>query len=473
VPGDRSSIDSIDVRSLLGRREDLCIIRTYVESNGAGLEQRLSSLQAQIDDLRHPATDDVPPLERRLATLTEYTDGILKRWAATADRHARAVSQLESHLREIGDVGHRLQQDAAQRLDDLERVVQQEWSALRDMHEAPVRQLVEQAATLTEVCVATANSAQHGFDRAEGRLAALESDFHRTTAELTREMQVLLIEVRQLSASGPRQLTGDAPSWPLEGVTRLHQQLRESSTGPRALHPAALDAAGDATAPPVDADSAGPVAAPEQIRPAAVPAAAAQQGSSSVGVMVTAIAIVVIVGAVVVWRLQRDVRAASQQAEQSQAQSRIAEQASRTAAEKQAAADQQLVVARDLASRAQTIGDVLAAPDLVRYSLTNPGSLPAASGQVLWSRSRGFVFSASGLPAPPADATYQIWLLTRGGPVNAATFVPDDGGRVTVTTALNIPRPVIGAIVTTERTNGASTPTGDPVLARFPATPAP
>ena len=473
-PCDRTSIDLIGVRSLLGRREDLCIIRTYVESNGAGLEQRLSSLQAQIDDLRHPATDDVSPLERRLATLTEYTDGILKRWAATADRHARAVSQLESHLREIGDVGHRLQQDAAQRLDDLERVVQQEWSALRDMHEAPVRQLVEQAATLTEVCVATANSAQHGFDRAEGRLAALESDFHRTTAELTREMQVLLTEVRQLSASGPRQLTGDAPSWPLEGVTRLHQQLRESSTGPRALHPAALDAldapGADATAPPVDA---GPVAAPEQIQPAAVPAAAAQQRASSIGVMVTAIAIVVIVGAVVVWRLQRDVRAASQQAEQSQAQSRIAEQASRTAAEKQAAADQQLVVAHDLASRAQTIGDVLAAPDLVRYSLTNTGSLPAASGQVLWSRSRGFVFSASGLPAPPADARYQIWLLTRGGPVSAATFVPDDGGRVTVTTALSIPRAVIGAIVTTERTNGASTPTSDPVLARFPVTPSP
>jgi len=190
-------------------------------------------------------------------------------------------------------------------------------------------------------------------------------------------------------------------------------------------------------------------------------------------VMATAIAIVVIVGAVVVWRLQRDVRAASQQAEQSQAQSRVAEQASRTAAEKQAAADQQHVVAHDLASRAQTIGDVLAAPDLVRYSLTNAGSLPAASGQVLWSRSRGFVFSASGLPLPPADATYQIWVLTRGGPVSAATFVPDDGGRVTVTTALNIPRPVIGAIVTTERTNGASTPTSDPVLARFPAPPSP
>jgi len=450
---------------------------THVESNGAGLEQRLSSLQAQIDDLRQPAADDVSPLERRLTTLTDYTDGILKRWAATADRHARAVSQLESHLRELGDTGQRLQQDAAHRLDDLERIVQQEWSALRDIHQAPVRQLVEQAATLTEVCVATANSAQHGFDRAEGRLAALESDFHRTTSELTREMQVLLAEVRQLSASGPRQLTGETPSWPLEGVTRLHQQLRESSAGPRALPAAAIDTPSDAetAAPSGGVDSARPESAPAQIRSTASPVAAQpKQGSSSLGVIVAAVAIVVIVGGVFAWRLQRDVRAAAQQAEQSQVQARSAEQASRAASEKQAAADQQLVLAHDLASKAQTIGDVLAAPDLVRYALTNAGTLPGASGQVLWSRSRGFVFSASGLPAPVAGATYQVWLLTRGGgAVSAATFVPDDAGRVTVTTALNIPRAVVGAIVTTEQKNGASTPTGEPVLARVPVVPAP
>lgn len=449
---------------------------SHVESNGAGLEQRLSSLQAQIDDLRQPAADDVSPLERRLATLTDYTDGILKRWAATADRHARAVSQLESHLRELGDAGQRLQQDAAHRLDDLERIVQQEWSALRDIHEAPVHQLVEQAATLTEVCVATANSAQHGFDRAEARLAALESGFQRTTAELAREMQVLLAEVRQLSPGGSRQLTGDAPSWPLEGVTRLHQQLRESSAGPRALPAAVLDTPSDAgiAAPPDGLDPAAPESAPAPIQSAAMPVNAhAKEKSSSLGVAIAAVAIVVIVGGVFAWRLQRDVRAAAQQAEQSQAQSRIAEQASRAAAEKQAAADQQLVLARDLASKAQTIGDVLAAPDLVRYALTNAGAPPGASGQVLWSRSRGFVFSASGLPSPPAGATYQVWLLTRGAAVSAATFVPDNAGRVTVTTTLNVPRAVVGAIVTTEQTSGATAPSGEPVLVRFPAAPAP
>jgi type II secretory pathway pseudopilin PulG len=188
-----------------------------------------------------------------------------------------------------------------------------------------------------------------------------------------------------------------------------------------------------------------------------------------VGALVT----ILLAGAVFTWRLQRDVRTAAQQAEQSQVRAQNAEAASRQAAEKQEAADRQLLAARDLATRAQTIGDVLAAPDLVRYTLTNPVSLPGVSGQVLWSRSRGFVFSASGLPAPPANTTYQIWLLTRGGAVGAATFVPDAAGRVTVTTTPEVARPVFGAVVTTEPKGGSSTPSGDPVLARQPVAPTP
>jgi hypothetical protein len=97
----------------------------------------------------------------------------------------------------------------------------------------------------------------------------------------------------------------------------------------------------------------------------------------------------------------------------------------------------------------------------------------ATTGQVLWSRSRGFVFSASGLTPPAADTTYQVWLLIRGGAVSAGTFVPDASGRVTLTTNLDVPRPVIGAIVTTERKGGAETPVGDLILARLPAAPAP
>ena len=442
-----------------------------MESNGAGLEQRLSSLQSQIDDLRHVATDDVLPLEQRLATLTDYTEGILKRWAATADRHAHAVGQLETHLRELNDTGTQLQEDARHRLRELERIVQHEWTALRSIHEAPVRQLVEQAASLTEVCIATANSAQHGFDRTEARLAALEADFHRTTADLTREVQTLLSEVRQLSTASGRHLPGEAPSWPLEDVTRLHQQLRETSEV-NAL-PVAL-----ATARPMLKAGHSPVLeADRPDRPAAAayrePLEQRPPNRSSSRLLLTGLGVILLVAALgFAWRLQQDMRAVSERAEQSQLQSKIAEAASREAADKQDAADRQLAAARDLAARAQVVGDVLAAPDLIRFTLTNPAALPAASGQVLFSRSRGFVFTASGLPAPPGNAIYQVWLLTRTGAVSAGTFAPDAAGRVTVTASVDIPRPVYGAIVTTERKEGAQTPSGAPVLSRLPVVPA-
>jgi hypothetical protein len=436
-----------------------------VEPNEAGLEQRLSNLQAQIESLRQAAGSDPRPLEQRLSTLTEHSADILRQWAATADRHARAVSQLEAHLRELGDAGDRLQQDASQRLHDLERVVTQEWAALRDVHEAPVRQLVEQAANLTEVCIATANSAQHGFDRAEARLAALEADFHRTTSELTRELHSVLDEVRQLS-SPQRQLPPEAPAWPLDGVTRLHHQLRETAAPqPRAL-PAAIGPDVPESFPPLSAAPADPAPLRQPV------SAESGRAGSFPRAVIAAIVVVIVAGGLLAWRVQRDLRAAAERAEQSQLESRsAAERASREAAERQAAAARELQTARDLATRAQTISDVLAAPDLIRYTLSSTGTIPSASGQVLWSRSRGFVFSASGLPAPPAGMTYQVWMLTRAGGVSAATFAPDPAGTVTITTAVNIPRAVVGAFVTLESTGGAVTPSGTRVLARLPLAP--
>lgn len=446
--------------------------RDPVESNVVGLEQRLSSLQAQIDGLRQASNDDVRPLEQRLSTLTEYSADILKRWAATADRHASAVGQLEAHLRELGDAGTRLQADASQRLQDLERIVEQEWTALRDIHEAPVRQLVEQAANLTEVCIATANSAQHGFDRAEARLATLEAEFHRTSAELTREMHALVNEVRQLSAANHRQLPAEAPAWPLEGVTRLHQQLRETGNGPRALTAAVADASAPPAVAPVVPPAGPPRAEPNlSLDTSSGPSRTAFLFSAPVAMAI--VAALIVIGGIFAWRLQQQVQAAAERAEQSQRESRLAaEAATRDASERQQAAARQLEAARNLAARAQTIGDVLAAPDLIRYALVGTGLLPGASGQALWSRSRGFVFSASGLTPPPPNATYQVWLATRGGAVSAGTFVPDADGRATVTATPSVPRGVFGTVITIEQAGGADMPTGEPVMTRR-APPAP
>ena len=124
--------------------------------------------------------------------------------------------------------------------------------------------------------------------------------------------------------------------------------------------------------------------------------------------------------------------------------------------------------ARETASKAQVTSDVLAAPDLVRFNLTGGEGAARVSAQLLWSRSRGMVFSGSRLPAAPVGSTYQIWLLTSGPAVSAGTFAPDAAGRATAATDTppNVPRPITGVRVTLEPTPGASEPSGVIVLAR-------
>jgi hypothetical protein len=438
-----------------------------VETNG-GLEERLSTLQAQIEHLRRTSVSDPRLVEQRLARLTDVGAEILKRWSATADRHAAAVSQFEAHLRDLSDAGTQLQKDASQRIADLERVIQQEWDALRRLHEAPVKQLAEQAANLTEVCVATANSAQHGFDRAEARLAAIETDFQRSASELTREIRTVLAELRNLSPLTQRQLA-EPPSWPLDDVTRLHRQLRETHDGDaaavRALPESSLVA---------EARQAASSESPNNVaddQPSVAVSEGPGRGRLAWAALAAGVVLLVAAG-VFVWRLERDVRASAARVDESQRQLRLAADASsRQLAQKQDEAARELAAAQQLATRAQTIGDVLAAPDLIRYPLQGRDALAAASGQMLWSRSRGFVFSASGVPAPPKDATYQMWLLIRGGAVSGGTFVPDSGGRVTIADTPQVPPPMLGAIVTIEPKGGSETPSGEPLLARAPLPP--
>jgi hypothetical protein len=432
-----------------------------LETNESGLAQRVSSLQEQIEHLRRMT--DRRPLEERLVTLTEFGAAILKRWAVTADRHAAAVSQFEAHLRALGDTGAQLQQDTSQRLQQLESIIQQEWDSLRLIHEAPVKQLVEQAASLTEVCIATANSAQHGFDRAEARLAALESEFHRSTSELTREIQTAVAELRSLSQNRARQLPGETAAWPLEDVTRLHSQLRDMP-GVHVTEPRALPAAPE---PPV-APAEPPGSTPPTQAPPLSGFGATQPRNRRLALIAGGVLLLFIAGAFA-WRLESQVRASAEQLTETQRQLRVtSETAARQITETQVQANRAISAAQELTARAQMMSDVLAAPDLIRFPLVGRDSLESATGQVLWSRSRGiFVFSASGLPAPPQDSTYQVWLLTRTGAVSVATFDPDSGGRATVTATPKVP-PLVGAMVTMERKGGNDTPSGEPLLTRAP-----
>jgi ethanolamine utilization microcompartment shell protein EutL len=446
-----------------------------VETNE--LEQRVSTLQEQIEQLRR--TTDRRPLEERLVTLTEFGTAILKRWAVTADRHAAAVSQFEAHLRALGDAGSQLQDDAAQRLQDLERVIEQEWDSLRQIHEVPVKQLVEQAANLTEVCIATANAAQHGFDRAEARLAALESEFQRSTSELTREIQNAVAELRSATQTRARQLAGETqtPAWPLEDVTRLHTQLRDAQgvqvTEPRALTVAPSPPA-DANPPVAPSPPAAPVEPPNTApSPTGTPFSrftTVDSGKSRRVALIAGAAVVLLIAAgAFAWRLESQVRASAERLNETQQQLRLTtETAARQINETQVQASRAISEAQELTARAQMLSDVLAAPDLIRFPLVGRNSLESATGQVLWSRSRGIlVFSASGLPAPTQDSTYQVWLLTRTGAISVATFDPDADGRATVTAMPKVP-PLVGAMVTMERRGGNDTPSGEPLLTRAP-----
>ena len=129
-------------------------------------------------------------------------------------------------------------------------------------------------------------------------------------------------------------------------------------------------------------------------------------------------------------------------------------------------AGRQVLEARQTAFHAQIVGNVLASPDVVRYDLNGTGAAPRAYAKVMWSRSRGLVFSASRLPALKAGTTYQFWLNTESGPFSAGLLTPDSAGRVTFVTDTpgNVPRPVVGALVTLEPAGGRPRPSGTPVL---------
>ena len=441
-------------------------------------EQRLASLATPVERLQH-AAGDPPSAEQRLAQLTEECADIVRRWALTSERHARAVTRFEAHLAEWNEAGARLEQNAAERIDGLEKLILQEWSELKQLHDDPVRQLSEHATSLTQVCIATANAAQQGFERSEARLAAIEGELNRRLSELTREVHAVVADLRVSQQSlAPVPATPQA-AWPLEGVTKLHHQLRTDPT----------------TDVPTDVLAVPPAATPLALLPAAAgvlgeriesleralsdrdttikETAARSTRSWQLGTAV--LASLVLIGALIAVGLRRDVQEATQRAEQATAaQIELKAEAERQVQLTRDEAAKQLADMQARADRAQLVGDVLAAADARSYNLVGRRALAGRAALLRWSESRGLVFSGSLLPAAPAGSTYQVWLLTPAGPVGAGTFVPDAAGAVTLAAAPpQIAAAVTGALVTIEPEGGRTTPLGEVVLARPLPPPAP
>jgi predicted nucleic acid-binding Zn-ribbon protein len=109
-----------------------------MHQQGPDLEQRLSKLEAQLDRFSlslqqwQQTQKHLQPVESRLTHLIEQSNDILDRWTSSEQQY-----------------GH---------------TMQQELSALRQLHEEPVRELRERAASLGEICVA-ATSSISGLER--------------------------------------------------------------------------------------------------------------------------------------------------------------------------------------------------------------------------------------------------------------------------------------------------------------------
>ena len=135
-----------------------------------------------------------------------------------------------------------------------------------------------------------------------------------------------------------------------------------------------------------------------------------------------------------------------------------------------AAATRDALGMRQAAAAAGQAVAVLAAPDLARIDLHGEPPAASARARALWSRARGMVFVASGLPPLPAGRVYQVWVVTAAAPVSAGLLdaAAAAGGVAHFATPPDMPAPAAVA-VTVEPAGGRPSPTGERVLLGTPA----
>jgi hypothetical protein len=362
-----------------------------------------------------PMHEDDPGLEQRLCRFEAQLDRFslaLRQWQDTQEH---APSESSSDLNE--------------RIRALEETVSRESTALRQIHEEPLKQLQAYAQSLGDV---------------------------------SRSLQALVADLR-IGPGSAVSTQGSAASWPLERVVHLHDELRRTVSDGNAppSHDGSL--AADATPPPhrVHLLQAGRQELSSR----------ASDGFSSRYVRVAAAAAAGIVLAILGFRwVEARLDEASARVAAAEHQVNITtEKANQEVVAARQDADRQIAEARQLAQRAETVGVILTAPDLIRFNLTS-AETNGSSAQLLWSRTRGLVLSGSRLPAAPPESTYQLWLVTSTQSVGAGVFVPDDAGRATlvVDAPPRVPGPVVGAAVTVEPSGGRPTPSGRTLMARFP-----
>jgi hypothetical protein len=414
-----------------------------MQEDDPGLEQRLSRFEAQLDRF----------------SLT------LQHWQQTQDRTPPA---------DLHDVDRRIR--------TLEETIDREADTLRRLHEEPLKQLQAEAASLREICLAASHSVD-GLDQSESRLAALQTDMHLRLKELTGTLQALVTDL-QARGSSAVSVHGPGAPWAIDRVMDLHEELRRAEGE---VHDSTYRPASGGAVPPFPRETralpAATEALAERVQMLEHEVSAEKEEASreaerqrrqrkwQYGAAALLLLAAVIVAAVGERRIQGRLNDAVAQVSAAERQAAAAtELANQQVAAARETADRQIAEARQSAQRAETIGNILTAPDLVRFNLTGGPNGQRSSAQLLWSRSRGLVLSASRLPAAPPESVYQLWLWTSADPVSGGLFVPDASGGATLVSAVppKVVGPVIGVAVTVERSGGRQVPSGPTVLTRLP-----
>lgn len=102
---------------------------------------------------------------------------------------------------------------------------------------------------------------------------------------------------------------------------------------------------------------------------------------------------------------------------------------------------------------------VLTAADSITIPLAGQPPSPNATGRVVWSPTRGVIFSAANLPPLPAGRVYQLWAVTAPAPVGLMLVTPAAGQADQVATVAPAVAPTAFAL-TIEPEGGSPGPTG-------------
>jgi anti-sigma-K factor RskA len=149
-------------------------------------------------------------------------------------------------------------------------------------------------------------------------------------------------------------------------------------------------------------------------------------------------------------------------------QRRIAalEEQVRTAADRAAQSQQQLVQLRAAADLSTQVRRILAADDLRRLDLAGTKAAPAASGRAFWSQREGLVVAFANLPATDAGRVYQLWVIPPGGtPIDAGLLELQPDGRALTLARAGTSQRVGTVAITLEPSGGSPVPTLNNMIA--------